>query len=201
MKKFFKILGFGLLGLVVLVAILGEETEKGTTQNAVGATPEPTQAVNLPIPEDQKIFVGIVTAGFEAWDAGQTDMQRGAALAQRSTAICAALKTMQVSEWVGKVVLATTNSEGKGVFGVELEKNVTITTYNNALSDIGSDTLIEQSSDVFKDVSSLQKGDFVKFSGVLFSDEETCIREQSLTLKGKVTDPEFTFRFASVSKL
>jgi hypothetical protein len=42
-------------------------------------------------------------------------------------------------------------------------------------------------------------GQTVEFSGKFVSSGETgCIKEESLTLRGKIEDPEFTFKFASV---
>ena len=47
----------------------------------------------------------------------------------------------------------------------------------------------------------MAKGDRVKFSGNLLTEETHCIDEQSVTLKGKVSEPEFTFKFSNIQKI
>ena len=57
------------------------------------------------------------------------------------------------------------------------------------------------SSELFATVSSMSKGQEVRFSGSFLKGDAGCIGEQSMTLDGKLEDPEFTFKFSSVSVL
>jgi hypothetical protein len=105
------------------------------------------------------------------------------------------------SGWVGKISELTSNGDGKGVVSIELAPNVHFSTWNNALSDIGDNTLIDPNSSLFKSLSTMKKGDVVRFSGRFSSSKTDCVREKSLTLAGSMTDPAFTMRFTSVGKL
>lgn len=109
-----------------------------------------------------------------------------------------------VSGWKGKIVGLITNGEGKAVLEVQLpcddEIDVSVKTWNNAMSDIMDHTLIPQSSKMFDTLADLGKGKVITISGAFISgDEKNGWRESSLSEEGSMTDPEFIFRFAQVS--
>jgi hypothetical protein len=111
------------------------------------------------------------------------------------------LPDKSASGWVGKISQLSSNGDGKGVLSIEVAPNVHVSTWNNALSDIGSQTLIDPSSSLFKNLANMKRGDVVRFSGRFASSDVDCVREQSVTLAGSMTDPSFTMRFTSVNKL
>ena len=96
----------------------------------------------------------------------------------------------------------TTNSEGKATIEVKLEgsQSVVVQTWNNALSDHGSDTLIDNKSPVYNKISEMSEGDRVVFSGEFLSDDRVGIREASLTEAGSMTSPGFIVKFSDVTK-
>ena len=83
------------------------------------------------------------------------------------------------------------------MFSIKLARNIYVETWNNALSDIGSNTLIKPGTKLFQSASSFKKGDRVKFSGSFIIRANHCINEQSMGLQGKIEEPEFTFKFSS----
>jgi hypothetical protein len=87
-----------------------------------------------------------------------------------------------------------------GVLSIELADGLTLMTMNNALSDIPYQTLIPPSSTLFEKASGLSRGDKVAFNGTFLDslDQSECIAEMSLTLRGKLEDPEFAFRFSDI---
>jgi hypothetical protein len=105
-----------------------------------------------------------------------------------------------VNGWTGKLTNIDANGEGKGVLEIEIAKGVHIRTWNNAFSDIGDDTLIEPSSPVFASALALKKGQVLHFSGSFLdtTDDGECVRENSMTLNGKLQTPGFIFRFSEV---
>ncbi|MGB0967504.1 MAG: hypothetical protein ACPGUX_04920, partial [Halocynthiibacter sp.] len=130
------------------------------------------------------------------------DMQKGAALAERSAAFCNALPGgKRISDWTGEIYSISANGDGKGVLVVTVGDDVWASTWNNALSDIGTNSLIEPGTDLFASVSAMSPGDAVRFSGEFFTDAETCMSMHNLFFDGKITDPEFVFRFSSVEAL
>jgi hypothetical protein len=83
---------------------------------------------------------------------------------------------------------------------LELTKNLYIRTWNNSFSDIGYGTLMEPGTNIFNTASNFNPGDIVYFSGSFFDDKESCIAESSLSLSGKVQEPEFIFKFSDIKK-
>ena len=146
-------------------------------------------------------FINAVAKGREIYRSAANEMAKGASRPKRKQMICELLNSGSVSSWIGRIAKLDTNSEGKGVFAVEIADGIRVQTWNNALSDMGSSTLIEPNSDLFQKLVSMSKGDIVKVSGSFFGSDIDCVEEQSLSLSGSVKNPEFTFRFSSVEKL
>lgn len=129
-------------------------------------------------------------------------MQRGGVKAARDKKLCKAIGSRKVTDWVGQVTKVGANSDGKGILEVELAKGIIIKTWNNSLSDMGDHTLIEPGSAVFNTASNFSEGQIIKFSGTFLRGiENECVRESSLSLQGTLDEPEFIFRFSSVSPL
>jgi TonB family protein len=73
-------------------------------------------------------------------------------------------------------------------------------TWNNDISDMADNTLIDPGSPLFQTASSMKPGQTVQFSGHFFSGSEgECLKEGSITLSGKLREPEFIFQFSSIS--
>lgn len=152
-------------------------------------------------PQDQERFVTAVTDGIVAFrNAGSDQFAQGATRPARRDAICAVGlgRNPQVREWVGTVSRKTTNNEGRGVLHVRLSDTVTLTTWNNAFSDVGDRTLVEPGSAVFHAMAQLGEGTPVRFSGRFIPHPTDCVREASMTIRGSMTAPEFVFRFESL---
>jgi hypothetical protein len=108
--------------------------------------------------------------------------------------------SLHVTNWIGTVAKVDANSDGKGVLEIEIAKNIVVKTWNNELSDIGSRTLIEPGTSLFNTASMFKEGQPIKFSGTFFrGNSGDCVDESSLTLSGKLRDPEFVFRFSGVA--
>jgi hypothetical protein len=128
-------------------------------------------------------------------------MQRGGIKAERDRSICALISnTHTVSNWSGIVETVDSNSDGKGVLAVSIADDISVTTWNNDLSDFRDHTLMDPESPLFDVVSKMHVGQEVFFSGGFAEGEgKECIGEESMTLHGKLEDPEFTFKFSAVS--
>ena len=86
------------------------------------------------------------------------------------------------------------------MLSVKLANKIRVQTWNNAFSDIGDETLLEPGTELFNTAASLKKGQEVVFSGSLISNDE-CIGEQSMSLNGKISNPQYTFKFSNISPL
>lgn len=109
--------------------------------------------------------------------------------------------------WIGSIEELTTNSDGRGVVSIKiddssaLDADYSIATWNNAVSDFSSKTLIEPSSPLYQKLLALKPGLMVRFSGEFLSAGRNCIQEQSLTLRGSMTAPAFSMRFSDVTSI
>lgn len=178
------------------------------TEAAPSATPSPTapkvEVADTPYgpqPKGERAIVKAIVTAQAAADDAENDLQRGGVLRTRTRAICAAMDSMKVQNWTGQVSKLDANGDGKGVVSVEIADGAEVTTWNNSFSDIGDETLIEPDSKLFDQVMALEQDQLVKFSGTFFKDDANCLKESSLTLTGSLSEPEFIFRFSSVTPL
>lgn len=149
---------------------------------------------------NEAAFIDIVRKSMIDAGNAKNDMQVGGIKSVRDKGICNLLTVKSISNWIGEVKQITANSDGKGVMVLSLPNNILIRTWNNSFSDMRDKTLIEPGTKLFSDASELSPGDVVYFSGSFFEDENNCISEGSLTLSGKIKEPEFIFKFSDVRK-
>jgi hypothetical protein len=150
--------------------------------------------------EIETLLIAAVERARAAYAAGANDMAKGAARPARAKEICAILKdNLYVINWPGKVEKLSSNSDGFGVLAIQIDNGMSIKTWNNALSDIQDETLIDPSSAIFQQAVLLKEGQKVTFGGRFIPSKTDCIREGSLTLEGSLTKPEFIFRFSNIA--
>lgn len=191
----FKQIVLGLVGAFVIITVIGAFTDDSGGGPATTAEDEPV----ITVPSSQKAFVDAVRKAQGAADEASNDMAKGGVRATRADEVCQALGSSgRAIGWVGEIDSIDSNSEGKGVLSVTLARNVTVSTWNNAMSDIGAGTLIDPGTALFNTVSSMSEGDLVEFSGSFFANDLDCVSEQSITLDGSLDDPEYTMKFESV---
>lgn len=179
------LLGAAALAILANVAL----SEKSSDGGAVSLASTSLQ------PEAQKSVVAAVEQARQIYRSATNDLQKGSARATRSKAICAALSSFTASGWVGRVATLSSNSDGKGVLGIEIGPKIYVTTWNNEVSDFQDKTLLDPGSGVFRTASTLKQGQLVMFSGDFRPASPDCIRESSVTLDGSIRSPEFIMRF------
>lgn len=153
------------------------------------------------LPTDEDAFIQVVQTAQSKSHSAINDMQKGGIKAEREKGICKIIKG-EAKNWVGKIIRIDANSDGKGVLEIEIAEKIKVKTWDNAFSDTGDDTLLSPDSEIFKTASAMKVGQSVKFSGAFFRGEDgACLKEGSITLDGKITDPEFIFRFSKFESL
>ena len=193
-----------ILALIVLGALGNITSQSGTTGSPTPTSNSPSSNAPPPLklPSSEESFVSIVSVAQSQSRNVANDMQRGGVKASRDQSLCTQLESLNVTDWVGTVRTIDSNSDGKGVLAVDVAPGISLQTWNNKLSDIGSGTLIEPGSSVFQSASALNPEQRVTFSGSFLpgsSNRGDCIKESSLTLRGKVESPDFIFRFSNIS--
>ena len=177
---------------IVFVAIFGHSNNDDTDKKA---TPE------IQYPQEQTTLIQASKIAMDKAIKADNDMQKGSALRERSKAICNGITNLSVKDWVGTIKKIDSNSDGYGVLEIEIARKIYVKTWNNAISDTFHKTLLQPDTPLFDKIANMKKGQKVKFSGNFFKDNETCIYESSLSLDGKLTEPEYIFRFSDVNPL
>ena len=152
-----------------------------------------------PLPDEAQ-FVEINRRFRDAYKAADNDLARGAARPNRGRKLCQMFESgFEVEDWTGTVETLSSNGDGKGVLSISLGDEISVKTWNNALSDVGSDTLLEPRSLIHLTAMTLRKGQTVHFSGSFIHRATVdCIVEASMTLYGSMTRPEFIFKFSEI---
>lgn len=179
-----------------------EDAASASSAEAITSTRrEPTSGnVWLAGPPEQQAVVAASEAARKQYAEGSNDMAKGAARPARGRALCTALSAnMFAQNWVGSVKTLDTNSDGKGVLSIQIGPDIEAKTWNNALSDIADNTLIDPDSALYAAATQLKFGQIVHFNGYFINDDVDCIREASVSLDGSIRNPEFLFRFRDIA--
>lgn len=129
------------------------------------------------------------------------ELQKNQIKSQRDSNICDALQNSpKITGWRGSVSVISSTYSGNAILEIRLPNGVILQTWNNFLSDIVDNTIIDKNSNVYKQVYNLSIGDPVIFSGSFFKNNKECARENSITTEGSLNSPEFLFKFSSIEK-
>ena len=150
---------------------------------------------------EQLRFIRAVSDSIQSYRDAPNEMAKGAVRPKRKEAICQVNNGYTDGEWAGVVETLSTNGDGDGVLSIKIAPHIVVKTWNNSLSDIGSDTLLKAGSPVHSVAVTLAEGDLVKFTGKFFQDDTDCIDEASLSIDESLSDPEFIIQFASLKKV
>ncbi len=150
-------------------------------------------------PKDQNQFIEVVSEYVRKYPSANNQLQQSALRDQRKVSISRSLKNYKISSWVGTINDLQTDTEGKAILSIRISPDIEIKTWNNSLSDIGSNTLIEKGSPVYEKLFSLSAGKKVEFSGNFIKSKLDHIKETSLTIDGSMSNPEFLFKFKSIN--
>lgn len=168
------------------------------------ASEKPAPAPAVEVPAEQQAMSDAVATGRTSAETAETDLQRANVLNVRSDAMCESVPDGVVDEWIGTVVTVDANGEGKAVVVVSIEEDIEIGTWNNALSDSGDRTLIEQGTDLYDSALELAPGDTVRFSGTLKSGSESndrCYYTSNLTEVMSIDSPDYILNFSDLQKV
>jgi len=194
---------------VVAVIILAAVANRGGNgaQNSGGSTGSSakTSTPQIPLPNDQKEFVSIVNESKSEYKAQPNELKKSAVRTKRGELLKKALAdSYQIKDWIGIIDQMKTTGDGNAILILKIEnESITIQTTNNEFSNkLGDNSLIPQSSELFKVIAELAKGDRVKFSGTFTSSSDNdFIKEMSLTESGSMDRPTFMFSFDKVAKM
>ena len=121
---------------------------------------------------------------------------------KRAALICNTITGLQVTDWIGTVDKVGTAAIGGGaILSIAVMPGVDFGTAPNIISNLSSNTLIDSGSALYHTITGLEVGQKVRFSGQLFTSQQDCILEASITTAGSMQNPLFVTRFISITPL
>ena len=154
-------------------------------------------------PRDERRVVELIQEARDAYDDADHDLQRDAALRDRDAGICQLLRDPdperdgRVENWTGKVYEIESTHSGEGIIGINIEPQTQVTTRNTAFD--GDETLIQPGSQLLDQITALEIGQVVTFSGKFIPDDDgPCFSNPRFTQGQRVARPLMLFEFDSV---
>lgn len=151
------------------------------------------------LPEKEQQFIKIVSNYSSEFSKTENEIKQDKLRQGRLTDIDKAFTSGEVSNWVGTIESIQTDSSGYAYISVKLADNIHLKTWNNSFSDIGFKTIIKENTPLYSSLAELEEGKRITFSGSFFPDTTDRFKEASMTINGSMTDPEFIFKFTSIS--
>jgi len=161
------------------------------------------EAETAPMTKAQKNFVAAAQRGIDAAEgADGNEIKVVQARKTRATEMCKVLRpNLRAVNYLGTVKEVETTLGGDGgTLEIEVTDDIKVSTWNNGLSDIGDNTVIDPKSALYASLGELAEGDQVNFTGRFVADSEDCVKEKSLFDLNGMRHPDFLFRFAKVTK-
>ncbi len=157
---------------------------------------------DVTISDQQTAFIRTVDSFYERYEEAENELQSSAQRAKRRTALAKLLPDRTVQDWTGTLESFDTDARGNAYITIEPEgaESITIATWNNALADAETHSMISSGSELYDKLAEMREGDPVIFSGTFAADEQDHIAEGSLTEDKAMTTPDFVMVFSDVTK-
>lgn len=144
----------------------------------------------------QKGFIETVQDYSAQYEAAPNDLKKSTVARKRLEAF-EKLKgdPRKISGWYGTIEKLGTTGDGDAYMTIKLlVDNITFSTWNNSISDASSKSLIKNGTPLYDKISEMAEGNVVMFSGAIG-------KPKNMTERGKMTDPDFLFKFSDVEKV
>ena len=179
------------------------EDESAEEKALAGEEASVAEEADQPIPEQQAAFIQTVESFYQPYHEASNELQGSAQRTKRNEALAALLPDRAVQDWTGTLESLDTTSQGNAYITIRPDgtESIIIATWNNALADVGTNSIIPTGSDLYNQLAGMSVGDRVVFSGTLAAGDEDHIVEGSLTESGSMTTPVFVMVFSDVTRL
>jgi len=142
-------------------------------------------------PSDQIAFEEIILAYKKKFGEAKNELQESVSRKERKEAL-EQLGITRAVNWVGTIDTLGTNSDGKAYVKIKINSSLSLGTWNNALSDLGLNTLINMDSQLYSKLIELSKGAKIRFScDFITNNKDDYLQEKSVTIRGAMTNAEF----------
>ena len=161
----------------------------------VVSTPQ-SSTPKIKIPKAQEQFIAAIEDARTKVSFWQNDLKNAVALRDRDRALCAVLSSFSAFDWIGELDEIGATELGNAHISIIIAKDVTLRTSDDENSD--DNTLIPESSPVFKQVLPLRDGAKIKFSAVFMRGDSTCLKSGNWLDSNYARKPEFIVKVTNV---
>lgn len=147
------------------------------------------------MPAAEKQFIAVAKDYAEKYKNADNELKKSSVWKERSSALRKIPITKNGEKFSGILDDMGTTGNGDAYIVVRIDDEVTLSTWNNAFSDISDKTLIKNGSKEYTALSAMKKGDAIAFSAQIKMDGK------GITEEGKMTEPDFATRFTNISPL
>lgn len=158
--------------------------------------PEPAPEPEVTLPKAQQAFSERVAKAAAEYDATDNELRMTKAINDRNKALCKATGGT-FKGWKATVTDVGSTGDGYGYFSVIMDDDIELSTWNNALSDIGSGSLIKPTNKLFNTLLDLSSGDTVTVSGS-FLRGDSCVMTSNVTEVFDSSSPDFKVDFSAI---
>lgn len=184
----------GTIVFVVLYLIFG-----GDSNDEIGVdSNEKKSTIIFEIEDKQKEFVKLIDSMRTLYLKEKNELKLTNIRKQRKSELKKLFKNRKVSNWKGKITSLTTGSDQKAYVEIKVHTvNLNITVKNSMFGEG-----ILGNTKTYNNLTELEIGDFVDFSGRFIYDYENkdYLKELSVTEYGSMDEPEFEFVFKSINQ-
>lgn len=177
-------------------AVVEPAQAEPTEEEEPAPEPEPVTEPEITLPKTQSAFSERVAKAAAEYDATDNELRMTKAITDRNKALCKATGGT-FKGWKATVTNVGSTGDGYGYVSVIMEDDIELSTWNNALSDIGSDSLIKPSNKLFDTLLDLSSDDTVTVSGN-FLREDSCVMTSNVTEVFDAASPDFKVNFTSI---
>lgn len=157
--------------------------------------PEPEPKVT--VPKAQQSFSDRVAKATQEYQDTDNELRMSKAITDRDKALCKATGGT-FEGWKATIHDIGSTGDGYGYIAIIIDEDIELSTWNNALSDIGDNSLIKPSNKLFDKLLDMSSGDTVTVSGTFLKDNGTCVKTSNMSEAFNATSPDFKVKFSSI---
>ncbi len=149
------------------------------------------ESINTALTATQNKFINVINKYANSFLVAKNQIQESVQRDQRKLEFSNLLSWYYINDWVGTIKYISTDSNGDGSLKVDIESNVTLL----------SSSYIKKGSQLYNVLFNLIHKQKIKFSGSFVPSEKDYFKEDSITIRGSMTAPDFEFEFESIAPI
>ena len=160
-------------------------------------------------PVKQQQFQQAIAAFHQQWSDSPNPLEQFLIRKQRKAYLSKLLPDRQFQEWVGVLTLLRATANGKAYLEITIADPQRLDapvhpragTWNNAYLDLDYGTLVLPGTELYDWLATFREGEWVRFSGLAFPDDEDHLKEASTEAADSMGTPLFITKFEYLERV